>query len=73
MKKLLYCAVALAGLFAAASCQQESLEPVQETGAVTFTVEAPAALQTRAIADGLNVNELVYEVWLTESFDKLPG
>ena len=73
MKKLLYCAAALAVAFFAGSCQQENLEPVQESNAVTFTVEAPAALQTRAIADGLNVNELVYEVWLTESFDKLPG
>ena len=32
---------------------------------MTFTVEAPAAMQTKAIADGLNVNELVYEVWIT--------
>lgn len=32
---------------------------------MTFTVEAPAAMQTKAIADGLNVDELVYEVWIT--------
>ena len=74
MKKLLYCAVALAGLFAAASCQQESLEPVQETGAVTFTVEAPAAMQTKAtIADGTNVEHLIYEVWLTPTLGSLDG
>ncbi len=72
MKKLLYCAVALAGLFAA-SCQQESLEPVQETGAVTFTVEAPAAMQTKAIADGTNVEHLIYEVWLTPTLGSLEG
>lgn len=71
MKKLLYCAAALAVAFFAGSCQQEKLEPVQESNAVTFTVEAPAALQTRAIADGLNVNELVYEVWLTETLGDL--
>ena len=71
MKKLLYCAAALAVAFFAGSCQQENLEPVQESNAVTFTVEAPAALQTRAIADGLNVNELVYEVWLTETLGDL--
>ena len=65
MKKLLYCAAALAVAFFAGSCQQEKLEPVQESNAVTFTVEAPAALQTRAIADGLNVDELFYEVWIT--------
>lgn len=68
---MLYCAAALAVAFFAGSCQQEKLEPVQESNAVTFTVEAPAALQTRAIADGLNVNELVYEVWLTETLGDL--
>ena len=71
MKKLLYCAAALAVAFFAGSCQQEKLEPVQESTAVTFTVEAPAAVQTRAIADGLNVNELVYEVWLTNTLGDL--
>ena len=71
MKKLLYCAAALATLLFAGSCQRENLEPAQESAAVTFTVEAPAALQTRAIADGLNVNELVYEVWLTETLGDL--
>ena len=71
MKKLLYCAAALATLLIAGSCQRENLEPAQESAAVTFTVEAPAALQTRAIADGLNVNELIYEVWLTETLGDL--
>ena len=65
MKKLLYCVAALATAFFAGSCQRENLEPVQESNTVTFTVEAPAAMQTKAIADGLNVNELVYEVWIT--------
>ena len=64
MKKIILFASALASLFLA-SCQRENLEPVAGNGQVTFTVEAPAALQTRAIADGLNVNELIYEVWLT--------
>ena len=73
MKKLLYCAAALAVAFFAGSCQQEKLEPVQESNAVTFTVEAPAALQTRAIADGQNVDQLVYEVWLTPTIGKLDG
>jgi hypothetical protein len=66
MKKLLYCAAALAMALFAGSCQQEKLEPVAGNGTVTFTVEAPANVQTKAIANGLNVNELVYEVWLTE-------
>ena len=66
MKKILLFASAFAGLFLAASCQQEKLEPeVAGNGQVTFTVEAPAALQTKAIADGLNVDQLIYEVWIT--------
>ena len=62
MKRLLYCAAALATLLFA-SCQQENLEPVGGGTAVTYTVEAPGALQTKAIADGTNVDELIYEVW----------
>ena len=65
MKKLMLFASALAGLFLAASCQQENLEPVAGKGQVTFTIEAPAAIQTKAIADGLKVDELIYEVWIT--------
>lgn len=55
----------------AGSCQQEKLEPVAGNGTVTFTVEAPANVQTKAIADGKNVNELIYEVWLTGSLGDL--
>ena len=64
MKKLLYCAAALATVFFAASCQRENLEPVVEGKTVTLTVEAPGAVQTRAIADGMTVDTLVYEVWI---------
>ncbi len=71
MKKLIYCAAALATLLFASSCQRENLEPAQESTAVTFTVEAPAALQTKEIADGLNVNQLIYEVWLTDELGTL--
>ena len=67
MKKILLFASALAGLFLAGSCQRENLEPQQTEQQVTFTIEAPAALQTKAIADGLNVDELIYEVWITET------
>ena len=69
MKKILLFASALAGLFLAASCQQENLDPVAGNGQVTFTVEAPAAMQTKAIANGMNVNELIYEVWITSAAD----
>jgi hypothetical protein len=57
--------------FFAGSCQQENLEPVAGNGTVTFTVEAPANVQTKAIADGLNVDQLVYEVWITENLGNL--
>ena len=70
MKKLMLFASALAGLFLAASCQQENLEPVGKGNTVTFTVEAPAALQTKAIADGMNVDEVIYEVWINSGANK---
>ena len=70
MKKILLFASALAGLFLA-GCQRENLEPVQAGQQVTFTIEAPAAMQTKAIADGQNVNQLVYEVWLTPTLGDL--
>ena len=65
MKKVLLFASALAGMFFAASCQQENLEPVQMGNAVTITVEAPGVMNTKAIADGLNVNEVHYAVYKT--------
>ena len=71
MKKILLFASALAGMFFAASCQRENLEPEQAGQQVTFTIEAPAAMQTKAIADGQNVDQLVYEVWLTPTLGNL--
>ena len=62
MKKLLYCAVALATVLFA-SCQKENFEQTANGNTVTYTVEAPGTLQTKAIADGTNVDELIYEVW----------
>ena len=67
MKKLMLFASALAGLFLAASCQQENLEPVGKGNTVTITVEAPGAMNTKAIADGTNVNEVHYAVYKTNS------
>ena len=69
MKKILLFASALAGLFLA-GCQRENLEPVGGN-TVTFTVETPGALQTKAIADGTNVDQLIYEVWLTPTLGNL--
>ncbi len=66
MKKLLYCAAALATVLFAASCQQEKLERVGN-GTVTFTVTAPGDLNTRTIADGENVNQVHWAVYKTNS------
>lgn len=67
MKKLIYCALALAAGLFAASCQQENLDPTAQENTVTYTVEAPMDVQTKAIADGLNIDELIYEVWWTSA------
>ena len=69
MKKLIYCAAALAAMIFAGSCQQENLEPVAQENTVTYTVEIPEVL-TKTIGDGLNVDELIYEVWKTEAADE---
>ena len=65
MKKILLFASALAGLFLAGSCQKENFESAGNT--VSFTVEAPGAIATKAIADGENVNEVHYAVYKTDS------
>ena len=63
MKKLIYCAAALATALFAGSCQQELLDtPAGET-TVTYSVELPGAV-TKAIGNGTNVDELVYELWI---------
>ncbi len=66
MKKLIYCALALAAGLFAASCQQENLEPVAQEGTVTYTIEVPEVV-TKAIADGKNVDRLFYEVYKTDA------
>ena len=69
MKKFFYSAVALATLLFAGSCQQEKFETAEGSGTVTFTVEAPGALASKAlaagqvIADGTNVNVVHYAVY----------
>ena len=59
MKKLIFSAAVMASAFFAASCQQEMLDPQAEGTTVTYTVEVPGALATKA-ADGF---ELIYEVF----------
>lgn len=75
MKKVLYFVSALAMVLFAGSCQNETLEINADNGMVTFTVEAPGVFKaTKAteaikttIADGRNVDQLIYEVWTIDA------
>ena len=63
MKKFLLFASALAGLFLAASCQRESLEP-EVTGGVTYEISLPDGPQTKG-ETGYATYSLHYEVYKT--------
>lgn len=65
MKKLLYSAAVFALAFLAGSCQRENLEPVVDNGTVTYTVQVPGAIATKADDGVNNVDKLVYEVYRT--------
>lgn len=69
MKKILLFASALAGLFLAASCQRESLEP-EVTGGVTYEISLPDGPQTKG-EDGYATYSLHYEVYKTADAAKL--
>ena len=69
MKKLIYCAAALATALFAGSCQQELLDTPAGENTVTYTVEVPG-VATKAIADGKNVDRLYYEVYMTDANTK---
>ena len=69
MKKLIYCAAALATALFAGSCQQEMLDTTATETTVTYTVALPDA-QTKAIGDADTVDQLIYEVWKTEAADE---
>ena len=69
MKKLLFFVSALAGLFLAASCQQENLEPVVE-GGVTYTISLPETVQTKG-QSGYDEYDLYYEVYRTADVTEL--
>ncbi len=60
MKKILLFVAATAGLLLAGSCQRENLEPVQQGGTVTYTIQVPGDLATKASGDGFT---LYYEVY----------
>ena len=60
MKKIIFSLSALAALLLAGSCQRENLEPVQQGGTVTYTVQVPGDLATKASSERF---ELIYEVY----------
>ena len=68
MKKILLFVAATAGLLLAGSCQRESLEPVQQGNTVTYTVQVPGAISTKAIGTNVNaVTQLIYEVYRVDA------
>ena len=73
MKRLTFLATALASLFFAASCQQEeNLEPVAQGTTVKFQVEVPGGMDTKAVADGKNVDVLHYAIYKYDHDDLAP-
>ena len=64
MKKIIYSALAVALAFFSASCQKENLEPAVSGNTVTYTVEVPGALKTKALGDEVTaVDKVYYEVY----------
>jgi len=69
MKKFLFFASALAGLFLTSSCQRENLEP-EVNGGVTYEISLPTSPQTKG-ESGYDTYSLHYEVYKTADADKL--
>ena len=69
MKKFILFASVFAGLFTAASCQQEGLEPAVN-GSVTYEITLPAAPQTKG-ENGYTSYDLHYEVYKTSDVETL--
>ena len=65
MKKTINLMLAMAALFLSASCQKDVLthDPDKADAVVTFNVNVPEGIQTKAISDGTGATVLYYEVW----------
>ena len=72
MKKLIFSAAVLASAFFAASCQQEMLDPQAEGTTVTYTVEVPDAIATKATGDGFTLHYEVYRQGNLSNLDADP-
>ena len=72
MKKIIFSAAVMVSAFFAASCQQEMLETQAGTNTVTYTVDVPSAIATKAIGDQVTaVDKVYYEVYRAAEVEDL--
>ena len=67
MKRLIYCAAALATVLFAGSCNKELETALGGDSHVTFTVSTDEVVTKAEIADGTNIDALHWEIYLTAS------
>ena len=60
MKKIIFSIAVMVSAFFAASCQQEMLETQAGGNTVTYTVDVPSAIATKAIGDEVTAVDMVY-------------
>ena len=63
MKRILLFASACAAMMLTSCVKDQLTENTQGDASVTFTVQVPAGMATKAIADGMTVDKLLYEVY----------
>jgi hypothetical protein len=71
MKRIISIAAAVAMIFGAASCQKDIIPGLDGDCKVTFGVVIPDDVVTKAISDGLTVDELKWEVYDHDNNKKL--
>ena len=72
MKKIIFSAAVMVSAFFAASCQQEMLETQAGGNTVTYTVDVPSAIATKAIGDQITaVDKVYYEVYRAADVEDL--
>ena len=72
MKKIIFSIAVMVSAFFAASCQQEMLETQAGGNTVTYTVDVPSAIATKAIGDEVTaVDKVYYEVYRAADVEDL--
>ena len=72
MKKIIFSVAVMVSAFFAASCQQEMLETQAGGNTVTYTVDVPNAIATKAIGDQVTaVDKVYYEVYRAAEVEDL--